>query len=204
MRQVLENALNRYLALDSESKRRIRLLQDKRVMLELLGTPFIVQLIFNDEKIILQWDDFSEADIRIKGTPLNLLHMSLVRDDRHRFFADDVIVEGNMELAQNVLAIFDELEIDWEEQLSQWVGDVPAYQTGRFVRGIKKFNQRVRRTFLRNLNEYVHEEINLFPTDEALQLFFDEVDELRMDVDRLEARLLKIKEKIVPGTRTTK
>ncbi len=196
MKHVLEKALNRYLALDAESKRRIRLLQNKRVTLELLGTPLIVQLFFSDEKIALQWDDFAEADIKIKGTPLNLLHMSLARDDRHRFFADDVIVEGNMELAQHVLAIFDELEIDWEEQISQWVGDVPAYQAGRFVRGIKKFNQRVRRTFLRNLNEYVHEEINLVPAREALQLFFDEVDELRMDVDRLEMRLLKLKEKI--------
>ncbi len=203
MKQVLEKALNHYLALDRESKRRIALLQDKRVTLVLSGTPLIVQLVFRTEKIEMHWDHFSEADITIKGTPLNLLHMSVARENHQRFFAEDVLVEGNMELAQHVLAIFDELEIDWEEKLSQWVGDVPAYQTGRVMRGMRAFKQRVERTFMRNLNEYLHEEINLFPPVEALQHFFNEVDELRMDVDRLEARLLKLKENGLSDTRNS-
>lgn len=192
MKQLLEKALNRYLALDHESKRRIALLRDKKVTIELLGTPLIVQMIFAEEKVQLDWNPTTTPDIRIKGTPLNLLHMSIAPEQRQRFFAEDVVVEGNMELAQHVLAIFDDLEIDWEEQLSQWIGDVPAHQTGRVLRSVKAFSQRVRRSLLRNVNEYVHEEVNLFPPPEALQHFFHDVDELRMDVDRLEARIEKL------------
>lgn len=193
MKQLLEKALNHYLALDPESKRRLALLQSKIVTIQFLGTPVTLQLLFTEEKIQMSWDHFSEADITIKGTPLNLLHMSFAPNQRPRFFAEDVQVEGNMELAQHVLAIFDELEIDWEEQLSHWMGDVSAHQIGRFARGIKALNQRVRHTLSRNVNEYVHEEVNLFPSPEMLQQFLHEVDELRMDVDRIEARFERLK-----------
>lgn len=195
MKQLLEKAINRYLALDSESKKRIHFLQNKIVTLELRGTPLTMQMIFSNDTVHLKWDHFNDPDLIIRGTPLNLLHMSLVTD-RRKFFAEDIVVEGNMELAQQVLAIFDDLEIDWEEYISTWVGDVPAYQTGRIFRHLKNTSQRIRNLVSNNLNEYVHEEINLFPPEEALQDFFQAVDELRMDVDRIEARINKIEEKV--------
>jgi len=197
MKHLLEKAINRYLALDPESEQRIASLQDKVVTLEILGIPLTTQMVFTQKNIQLKWDNFSQADLTIRGTPLNLLHISMVRDQRKQFFAEDVVVEGNMELAQQVLAIFDDLEIDWEEYFSQWIGDVPAYQTGRLVRHLKKFGKKLSQTFTYNLNEYMHEEINLFPPVEALQHFFQEVDELRMDVDRLEARIDKLNKKIL-------
>jgi ubiquinone biosynthesis protein UbiJ len=197
MKRLLEKALNRYLALDPESKRRIACLNNKKVTIELLHTPLIVQLNFVNETIHVNWQATCNADIIIKGTPLNLLQLSVTPSaKRQRFFAEDVSVEGNMELAQSVLAIFDELEIDWEEFISEWLGDVSAHQLGRFARGIKGFGQRMRRTLARNVNEYVHEEINLFPPTDALQDFFHEVDELRMDLDRLEARTDSLSGKI--------
>lgn len=192
MKQLLEHALNRYLALDSQSKQRMAPLQDKVVSIQLLKTPLTVQLIFIDDQIQLKWDHFLKADLTIKGTPINLLHVSLVRSERPRIFAEEVEIEGNMELAQLVLAIFDDLEIDWEEYFSQWVGDVPAYQTGRIMKKMKAFSRRMRQTTFQNVNEYIHEEINLFPPTEVLRQFFHDIDELRMMVDRLEARIEKI------------
>lgn len=195
----LEKALNRYLALDPEAKKRIALLQNKVVALELSGTPIKVQLLFTPTQIQLNWHDevVLVPDITIRGTPLNLLHMSISSGkQRRRFFVDTICVEGNMELAQQVLAIFDELEIDWEEQIAQCVGDIPAYHAGRMLRGVKQFGQQLRGVLRDNVDEYVHEEINWFPPAEALQDFMRGVDELRMDVDRLAARVAALKEKM--------
>lgn len=188
MKQLLEKAVNRYLALDPESSRRMTALQDKIVTIEIKGTPLTVQMIFNQGKIQLKWDDFSQADLTVRGTPLNLAHMSIARDQRHSFFAEDVVLEGDMELAQEVLTFFDELEIDWEEYCSKWVGDIPAHQIGNIWRHVKRVGKKVRTTFASHLNEYVHEEADLFPPVEALQDFFHDIDTLRMDVDRLEAK----------------
>lgn len=196
MKKLLEKAINRYLALDSESRTRMALLEGKVVTLELRGISLTVQMLFIDKTIQLKWDDFSEADLTIRGTPLNLIHLSLAPDQRQRFFAEDVVLEGNIELAQQVFAIFDELEIDWEEYISKWTGDVPAYQAGRFLRDLKRVGLRIRKTVSYNLNEYLHEEINFFPPVEQLENFFHDVDELRMDVDRLDARIQKLKESV--------
>jgi len=197
MKHWLEKAINRYLALDPESKERIAALQGKTVTVEMKNVPLTVQMHFSDKNIKLKWQNFVEPDLIIRGTPLNLLHMSLTPPDkRQAFFAEDVVIEGNMELAQHVLAIFAELDIDWEEYFSRWMGDVPAYQTGRLVRKFKKFSRTVRESFMDYMNEYCHEEINVVPPVEALQDFFKEVDELRLDVDRIAARVELLKQKM--------
>ncbi len=197
MKQLLENALNRYLALDPESISRIALLRDKIVTIELLGLPLSMQMHFLTNKIQLHWDAFLPPDLIIKGTPLNLLHMSLAPEQRRRFFAEDIVVSGNMELAQQVLNIFDDLEIDWEEALSQWMGDVPAHKTSFLLRELKTWGQHVRQALRQNTDEYVHEEIRLVPPTEELQQFLANVDELCMDVDRLQARVERVQQLII-------
>lgn len=188
----LQTILNHYLALDPESKTRLKALQNKIITIELQNINCTFQLIFSDEEMTLKFSDLLPANTIIKGTPLTLLHMSLNTSDRKRFFAEDVIIEGEIELGQKVIDLLDELEIDWEEYLSHWIGDIPAHQTGRLAKSIKNFSKNLRETLLQNINEYAHEEINLFPPREEIQDFFTDVDNLRMDVDRLEARIEKL------------
>lgn len=189
---ALQKALNRYLALDPESKAKIQKLNGRIVSLELKGINLNFQLKFVDTKIHVKMNSAETPDTLIKGTPLSVLHMSLSREDRKKFFSEDVNIEGNIELGQQVIALFDELEIDWEEFASQWIGDVSAHQLGRFIKKTRQFGLKVRRTILKNLDEYLHEEADLFPPKEALNDFFNDVDVLRMDVDRLTARIEKL------------
>ena len=191
---VLQKALNRYLALDPESAVRLRALRGKVVTIELkIFPPLIFSLLFKDNEIEILSDLSEQPDLIIRGMPLSLLRLSVSDDKRKHFFGDDVTLEGNLELGQQVTDLFDQLEIDWEEYASRWVGDVSAHQLGRVVRDVKNFAERLRESLSRNINEYVHEEAELFPSEEALQDFFADVDTLRMDVDRLEARIENLK-----------
>ena len=198
MMRLVQKALNRYLALDPESASRLARLENKRVGIELLSTGLYFELYFIDKKIELKTKkQETQPDTIIKGTPLSLLHLTAARDDRKRFFAEDVTIEGNIELGQEVIDLFDTLEIDWEEYASHWVGDVPAHQFGRFVRRVFQFKSRAVETLEQNVNEYLHEEAEFFPPKEALSDFFRDVDHLRSDVDRLEARIEKIVKEVM-------
>lgn len=188
----LQSILNHYLALDPESASRLLNMQNKSVKIELLDVNLIFQLIFTSDEIQLKTNDFIPANATIRGTPISLMHMAISKDNRKKFFEDDVTIEGDVALGQKVIDLFDSLEIDWEEYLSHWIGDIPAHQTGRVVRHFKNFTQQFRKTITQNMNEYVHEEVNLCPPREALQDFFHDVDNLRMDTDRLEARIAKL------------
>lgn len=186
--QSFEKILNQYLQLDPESKKRLERLNGKIITLELIGLALTMQMKILQGKILLQ-EAVQEADVSIKGLPLFLVHTSLSKTNRKKFFAEEVKIEGDLELGQQIIDLFDELEIDWEEHLSKFVGDIAAHQIGNVARQLKSFSKKTREVLCQNVNEYVHEEIDLFPSQEALQDFFHDIDAARMDADRLELRL---------------
>ncbi len=206
--QLIENyltqALNRYLALDPESSQRLQPLKNKTIRIELCiaQAPLYkedkcqFQMLFTETGIQLKTFDLSAPDTHLKGTPLSLLRMTFSHKNRKSFFEKDICIEGDPELGQQVIALFDELEIDWEEYISYWIGDIPAHQLTRFTRKLSTLGNRLRETLAQNINEYVHEEVDLFPSPEALQDLFHGVDELRMDTDRLEEKIQRLAKKI--------
>ena len=88
----------------------------------------------------------------------------------------------------------DEQEIDWEEYLSHFVGDIIAHQVGNCVRSFVDWNQQTAATMRQNMTEYLQEEIRYFPPREECQDFFNDVDEFRSDIDRMEARIQRLKQ----------
>ncbi|HEX4044139.1 MAG TPA: SCP2 sterol-binding domain-containing protein [Gammaproteobacteria bacterium] len=189
----LSKALNRYLALDPESARRLSVLAGKTVAMTLLPFQYTFYLTVNQQGgIALQAGAPQHADTRLTGTPLQLMGMILARDQRHRFFADDVKIEGDAELGQQMIALFDELDIDWEDQLAKLTGDVPAFHAGQAVNKACDWLRQVRKSLLQQVSEYVQEEKQILPTSEALQDFYNDIDQLRMDTDRLAARINRL------------
>lgn len=194
--KTIEKGLNYSLGLDSSSKERLAELEGSRVLIELKGLELKIILQFEKNKLFVDpchsGEGDKDADTIIRGAPFSLLHLIMSKQNRNRFFVEDVVIEGNLDIAEKMMALFDQLDIDWEEYFSKWIGDVPAYQTGRFVHKLKKFSQQVNQSLLQTINEYLHEESELVPPKEALHDFYNEVDDLRMDVDRLYARMNRL------------
>lgn len=182
-------ALNHYLALDPESQLRLKKCAGKSVRIELSGTPLVFQLDFKETHIQLTTDEFLPYDTLIKGTPLSLTHLSLSKNRQPFFNQGDVLIEGDLELGHEVIELFDQLDIDFEEYASHYLGDILANKLGRLVRSIKKTGKQVKNSFIQNVDEYLHEEIRVAPGGIELADFFEKVDTLRMDIDRLAAKI---------------
>ncbi len=190
---ALSNALNAYLELDPESLPRIQKLSGKIIAFELLPFHFKFQCLLTDTGIQLHTDDIQQADTTISGTPLQLLNVAVApQEQRQRFFAEDVTMSGDAELGQQVIAIFDQLHIDWEEQIAKILGDISAYHISQRLHRFTKQMRASAESFSADINEYVHEEKEWTPTKESLQTFFDDIDHLRMDVDRAAAKIKKL------------
>ena len=101
-------------------------------------------------------------------------------------------MEGDAEVGQQVTELFDQLDIDCEETLAHFVGDVPAHKTTRLLHSIKSWVKEAGESLVQDINEYTHEEAQWFPAREAMQDFFAGVDTVRMDVDRVEARIKQL------------
>jgi ubiquinone biosynthesis protein UbiJ len=192
---LFQKAINNYLLLDPASSQRLKALENKIVKINLLGVDAQFLLLFASQGIRFELPTQPEKkfDTVISGTPLRLLQMSLSRENRQQFFADDVSIQGNLELGQRVTDLFDQMDIDWEEIMSHVMGDVAAHHVGNIARDFKNWIKQTHATLRQDVIEYSQEEINLFPPAEALHDFFHDVDELRMDADRLEARVIRLK-----------
>ena len=191
----LEKSINAYLRLDPASEKRLSKLNDAIITVELLPLHYIFQLAATKDGIKLYSGELLPANCKISGTPLQMLSVAVNKTDRHSFFADDLKIEGDASISQQVIELFDEINIDWEEYLSQKIGDTSAHHIARTFTSLKNFIRDTKERFCADINEYVHEETDLFPPKEALADFYNDIDQLRMDIDRLEARLLQLKNK---------
>ncbi len=189
---LFNQAINRYLQLDPESEHHISRLQGKKIAIEL--RPFQLRFYgeFTATGIQLTTDSHGTPDVTLRGTPWQLLAAMITKENRQQFFADDVVIEGDAELGQQIIDIFDRLQIDWEEQLAHITGDAPAYHIGSMVRRMGTWLKESSHSVTANINDYLHEEAAWLPAREALNDFFSDIDTLRMDTDRIESKIQQI------------
>ena len=188
----LSKALDHYLKLDPDSAARLKKLNGKTATIEWLPFHLVFQCCFNENSVRLHAGELLISHVKISATPWQMMRMLLANERQKLSSASGIKIAGEIDTAQLVLALFDELQWDGEEYLSRFVGDVPAYHAARTAKQLKNWWQRAKSSFCDNVNEYLHEEINLFPAKEALSDFFVDVDKLRMDVDRIEARVNRL------------
>ena len=191
---VIQYALNQYLKLDPEVPKQLAKFSGKTVKVEFNGLPLYLYFHFEATEIRVAKQYSQQADTIIRGTPLALLGLGLstgVQKAKH-LFSGDVEIKGDVELGQELQKILDNMDIDWEEHLAVITGDVIAHQVGNVVRSTVNWGQESKQAMQKNLTDYLQEEINLMPTREALDDFFQEVDQLRHATDRIEVRVSKL------------
>ncbi len=180
-----EAILNRYLSLDPESKQHLRQLSGKVIRIELGSLTYY--WLFKSDLIYLNKDYNGPADLILRGSTFDFLRMAFIKkDEAHTNIPLEVV--GDMEFGKQFREFFLNLEIDYEEQLSKIVGDTLAYPMVQALKTIKFWARQNIENFGQNVTNYVQTEMNWLVTDEELQLFFSDVDDLRDDCARLEAR----------------
>lgn len=194
----LESALNAYLRLDPDGPPRATALAGKAIGVELVFTPAGAagpQLRFyllpgaEGVQVVDYYPGPPHALIR--GTPLALAGQ--FRGGLGDGMASGVEIQGDAQVAKALQQLLRGVDIDWEEQLSRLVGDVAAHQIGNAVRQLRAWSRQAFATLLQNASEYLQQESRDLPPSGALHAFLDAVDGLRNDVERLEARVVRLR-----------
>lgn len=188
--KALQTAINHALALDDTMPDKIAALQGK--VLEIIIAPLGVNFFITFAKQQLQLLDThaTPADATITSSPLGLIRLSFLPVSQARsLFNDKITLTGDTELGYEVKKLFAELDIDWEGHLAHFTGDVVAHQLGSMVRKGLAFKKHVMESLHHNITNYMHEELRLFPAGEEVHDFFNDIDELTHDVERLQAQI---------------
>lgn len=188
--KALQKAINHALALDESMPRKIAALHGKtlEVIVAPLGVNFFI--LFEDEQLKLLADYEGQPDTIIHSSPIGLIRLSFLPASKARsLFNDKIRLSGDVELGEHVKKLFDELDIDWEGHLAHFTGDVVAHQVGSLFRQGLAFKKQLSASLQHNLTDYFQEELRVFPTREEIDDFFNDIDTLVLDVERLQAHV---------------
>lgn len=140
------------------------------------------------------------ADAGISGPPLALLELLIGGGNREGLGAgrDRVAarISGDAEIAARYRELFALARPDFEEELSRWVGDMPARRLSQFTKAALAWGRQTGRTARHNLAEYLEEESRDLVSRPELEEFLLGVDQLREMADRIEVRLARLEQRL--------
>ena len=190
---IVTSLLNRGLPRSPRARELCRELAGRRVGIDVRGFKRLV-IESNGDSLQLARDATTPVNAELSGGPMSLLALAGSSPEAV-LQRGDVQISGDAQLAEKFRELAMLLKPDLEEELSMVVGDVPAHQIGRFARAALGWTQHAAATTVQNAAEYfAHEKRDLVPRAEGDQ-FLKDVDALREDVDRLEARLALLQQK---------
>ncbi|EXJ16674.1 ubiquinone biosynthesis accessory factor UbiJ [Imhoffiella purpurea] len=189
---VVEQTINRYIALDPEGSAAFAALTGRIIGIELEGFGTRITIIPSAQRLQIFGTYESEPDCLIRGSLLGLARMGMDERKETQLVKGEVEITGDTTLAQDFSAALAGLQIDWEEQLARVIGDPFAHQVGNRVRAAERWSQRTSDSMTANLREYLQEERRLLPTRYEVEAFLSQVDTLRDDTERLAARVERL------------
>ncbi len=139
-----------------------------------------------------------DVDATISGHFMALVNLATVDDKVSASIREQVSFTGNVSLAQKMQKLLTDLDIDWEEALARYCGDVLAFQIHHRARNLGAWLRQSTDSLLQSSSEYLREEARLSPTSVEFDAFQTRLGELRHDVERNEIRLQRLLKKVNP------
>ncbi len=185
-----ERLVNGALRYDPATRQALAALAGQVLALDITLPATRIYLLPDDDGLCLMGHWEGEVDTRVKGSLPALLQ--LANSGAHSLHNSGVEVIGNTGLLADWKALLDNLDIDWEEMLSQLLGDVVGHQGAQLLRRQAHWVGERAASGQRLVSEFITEEVKTLPGKLELQDFYQQVDELRFAADRAAARLEKL------------
>jgi len=186
---LLETAFNNYLALDPEAPEKLTAFDGKIICIDIRGLNKRIYLLINGSKISVLNQHDAEPDATIIGSPAALFKLGVHRDSAPLFFAGEVEIRGDTRLGRQFKSLLADMEIDWEEHLSRLIGDIAAHRVAGLFNELKEWGESVTGNFADDVGEYLQEESRDVVSGAEMGMFYQQVDKLRDDTERLKARI---------------
>ena len=194
---TMEEVINRYLALaDADVLAQLSRFRGKVIGIEFTDFNQQMYCIPNESGVILMSQFQGTADVTFKGSVISMLKLAASTKQSEVLMSGEIKIDGDIELGQQFGRFLGQLNIDWEEHLSQISGDVIAHKAGYAFREVKSWWSNNSQRFWANQREYAQQEINILPQSMEIESFYQGVDTLRDDLARVEVRVQRLRNQL--------
>lgn len=186
--QPLAKLANRQIRQKTPARELAAELEGRVIGIRVRNTAFSMYFHVNDGELSLTGGYAGDPDAVISGSLLTLTQMA-VRSGEAAIRGGALELTGDAALAESFQRLLWHAKPDVEEELSGLIGDVAAHGLGDLARSISHWSREASATLQQNLREYLQEEQRSVPSRYEADRFRDDVEAMRDDVARLEARL---------------
>lgn len=198
---VAEELVNRLLRLDTETLRRLGDIGDKVIAVRLQtkqrsdqGEAFLFYCFPSEAGLRIRLQAEAEPDVTIGGDIPVFTKLVFGENLPSGFAVGELQISGDFDLGHRFKKILDQVEIDWEEELSHHVGDVMAHKLSLLFRDTRSWVRHARQTILQDVAEYLQDESRDLPKQREVDAFVRDVDDIRSDTERMQQRIQRLKE----------
>ncbi|MCK5726577.1 MAG: SCP2 sterol-binding domain-containing protein [Thiotrichaceae bacterium] len=191
---TIEVAINRYFKLDKKALVRLKDLDNNVICLHITGLDIRLYFLPDQHGIQVLGEYASDPDVTIHGSPMALIRLGASKNKSKTLLDTDAYIEGDMGVANHFTNILKSVDLDWQEHLSHLVGDIITHQTASVIDQSKGWLDDTHHAMINNATEYMSEESKVLVTEAELSHYLDDVDTLHADMDRIEARVNRLKQ----------
>ena len=188
----IEHGINRVLRLDSTALPRMAHLSGRIIAVDCRDPSLKLFILPSDEGLLLAADWAADADCTLRAPASSLIRLALSKDKTAVLHGPDVELDGDSGVLLELVGILQDLELDWEHELSRWVGPVASQMFSSHLRSRGRWTRDSMASLSQNVADYLSEESRTLVGNHEAEARFAELDQIKMDLERLEARFARL------------
>lgn len=189
---LIEQTANRLLELDAEAHSKLIQFNNKIIHLFITDLDLNYYFIFPSSNLIVRTQCERKPAASISGNLTAFIGAATANNSGDSLFTGDLHFSGDINTARHFQEFVQSLDMDWQEPFSDFFGDFVGQSITQGLSHAGQFFQSLVETVAQDVPEYLQHEIQVTPTPIELNNFFSDVDLLRSQTDRLQARINRI------------
>jgi len=190
-----ETAINKALKFDPATQAKLALLSPKVLALNFESPAFSVYVRFTNGIQLLSHNE-DNPDAALKGPVSAFLNLARNKDKQAALMQSDIQIQGSSQLALSLADVMSQLDIDFEAMIAEMTGPVAAHIIGKNLRSVSSWLKNTGSKLKQDSVEYVRDELQLAPHKLEGESRFTDIQKIKMDAERLEARITRLKQSL--------
>lgn len=185
----IELALNAAIDQDPETKAKLDQFESRYIVINIKDFNQTIVITITNRRLYFTTVAEQTVTLTITGNALTLVKLG---SDPESLFSADIDINGDVQFAKQLRDLLAGFDFDWEAQLARFTGDTLAYPISHGIRQATSWAKNTHLSMQQNIAEYLREESLMLPDKSQIKSYMHNIDTLRADLDRLEARIKRL------------
>lgn len=189
---IAEPMLNHVLQYDSDASNKLKKLNNKSLSVELTDISVNLTVKVFDNKVFVSGQS-EPADCVIKTSLDGLQKLSDAAQITAMIRQGQLDLEGDLHVAQGFSGLLMDNDIDWQEWLSEYLGDAMTFKLSQAIKNQRTYWVRKKRDLDYTAQSALVDELRVTPDRIEVERFVADVDQLNAQTERLTLEIQKLK-----------